>query len=114
MRAFWSGAVVVTVTGEPPGTMVAVTSLGPRATATVPAPVLAALGSRSTVYVPAVGSTWVGIEPPPVPIDVEARVEPSGFRRLTVAAAKVELVSVREIRSDAAPAKVRRPFCPGV
>src|SRR5919108_6213534 len=78
-RAFSPGAVVVTVTAGPPGTITTgtlVTSL----TVTVALPVAGPCGSRRIVYVPAAGSVLASMKPPLVPTFMAGtRTVPSGL-----------------------------------
>src|SRR5262249_25508165 len=107
-RTFWPGAVVPTVTGGPPGAMVAVASGGTTRRATVADPALAPAGARSRAYVPPAGS-WTGSRKAPAPAKgVDASVVPSGRRMDRVPDGIVLQLSWAAMRSPAVPVNVSR------
>ena len=119
--AFWPGVgPIVTVSGDPPGVIEAVTSGGTSYRVSVAEPTSVSCGSTRIVYVPLTGSVFVSTKPPLVPNGVaKTSVEPSGLRMETRAEQHVEVpivtfVRFRLMRRPATPSNRTSAFWPGV
>ena len=110
---FWPAAVVVTVTGDPPGVIEPVTSGGTSISFNVILPILLPEGSTRIVYVPVTGNAGEDRNPPLVDTEVGTmRLLPSGFRMETAEEMIVTELMIRPILDPAVPSKTTRAFCP--
>ena len=82
--AFWPGTVVVKVSDEPPIVTVPVASAGTSFSVKFTLPIAASQGLTRIVYVPALASTSVSMNPAPEKV-FDASVVPSGALSVTVA-----------------------------